>query len=321
MVLVIRNTKVILMNKDEIEIIGKQVKDMYGTYMGKVIGTITDIDGSIQTVGIDCGLDGLKQVPFEQLVVQGDVVIFIPKWRLDAQRFLREKGLTIRRLKALIDIVSENDEMREDAEIIHEKYKSKLLSLEESEKEISTTLAARLEELNAQLKLVKTLLFDAKVQFKSNEISESKFDLVKTHTGELIEHIDHEKAEILNIQRRIADIALDGVKTNVNQQEQIQQSAVSYLVTNTTSGQQVETPNVPPSTSEVSPSSGDENKTTNTDAEHQEPLTANITPPSAEPNNDASKWHGAVPQVTPATQSGGFVNTHSENTGSECLEA
>lgn len=319
MVLVIRNTKVILMNKDEIEIIGKQVKDMYGTYMGKVIGTITDIDGSIQTVGIDCGLDGLKQVPFEQLVVQGDVVIFIPKWRLDAQRFLREKGLTIRRLKALIDIVSENDEMKEDAEIIHEKYKSKLLSLEESEKEISTTLAARLEELNAQLKLVKTLLFDAKVQFKSNEISESKFDLVKTHTGELIEHIDHEKAEILNIQRRIADIALDGVKTNVNQQEQIQQSAVSYLVTNTASGQQVETPNVPPSTSEVSPPSGDENKTTNTDVEQQEPLTANITPPSAEPNAEAQKWHGAVPQVTP--QSGGFVNTHSENTGSECLEA
>jgi len=276
MVLVICNTKVILMNKDEIEIIGKQVKDMYGTYMGKVIGTITDIDGSIQTVGIDCGLDGLKQVPFEQLVVQGDVVIFIPKWRLDAQRFLREKGLTIRRLKALIDIVSENDEMREDAEIIHEKYKSKLLSLEESEKEISTTLAARLEELNAQLKLVKTLLFDAKVQFKSNEISESKFDLVKTHTGELIEHIDHEKAEILNIQRRIADIALDGVKTDVNQQVQIQQSAVSYLVTNTASGQQVETPNVPPSTSDATQSTGDANKTTNTDAEQQEPVTAKI---------------------------------------------
>ena len=321
MVLVICNTKVIPMNKDEIEIIGKQVKDMYGTYMGKVIGTITDIDGSIQTVGIDCGLDGLKQVPFEQLVVQGDVVIFIPKWRLDAQRFLREKGLTIRRLKALIDIVSENDEMREDAEIIHEKYKSKLLSLEESEKEISSTLAARLEELNAQLKLVKTLLFDAKVQFKSNEISESKFDLVKTHTGELIEHIDHEKAEILNIQRRIADIALDGVKTSVNQQEQIQQSAVSYLVTNTASGQQVETPNVPPSTSDVTQSTGDANKTTNTDAEHQEPVTANIIPPSAEPNKEAPKWHAAVPQVTPTQQSGGFANTHSENTGSECLEA
>jgi hypothetical protein len=307
------------MNKDEIEIIGKQVKDMYGTYMGKVIGTITDIDGSIQTVGIDCGLDGLKQVPFEQLVVQGDVVIFIPKWRLDAQRFLREKGLTIRRLKALIDIVSENDEMREDAEIIHEKYKSKLSSLEESEKEINSKLTARLEELNSQLKLVKTLLFDAKVQFKSNEISESKFDLVKTHTGELIEHIDHEKAEILNIQRRIADIALDGVRTGVNQKEQIQQSAVSYLVTNTTDGGQVETLNVPPSGNETTSSkqADDASKTVQDNVQHQEPITANTS--SAEPNKEV-RLQTPV-RVTPVPQSGGFVHSHSESSEADCLEA
>lgn len=263
------------MNKDEIEIIGKQVKDMYGTQMGKVIGTITDIDGSIQTVGVDCGLQGLIQIPFEQLVVQGDVVIFIPKWRLDAQRFLREKGLTLRRLKALIDIVSENDEMREDAEIIHEKYKSKLLTLEESEKEITTKLAARLEELNTQMKTVKTLLFDAKVQYKSNEITDSKYDLIKTHTGEIIEHIDHEKAEILNIQRRIADLSMEGVHTDVNQKEQIQQSAVSYLVANTTSGQQVETPTNAPSPPNTTSESSDNGSQTSTP--QAEPTTANTS--------------------------------------------
>jgi hypothetical protein len=86
------------MSNDETEIIGKKVKDMYGTHLGKVVGTITDIDGSIQTVGIDCGSEGLRQIPFDQLVVQNDVVIFIPKWRLDSQRLLREKGLTLRRL-------------------------------------------------------------------------------------------------------------------------------------------------------------------------------------------------------------------------------
>ncbi|PIW33454.1 MAG: hypothetical protein COW27_00545, partial [Nitrosopumilales archaeon CG15_BIG_FIL_POST_REV_8_21_14_020_37_12] len=117
------------MTRDDIDIIGKNVKDMYGTFMGKVVGTITDIDGSIQSVGVDCGSQGLQQIQYEQLVVQGEVVIFIPKWRLDSQRLLREKQLTLRRLKALIDIVSENDDMKEDAEIIHEKYKSKLASL------------------------------------------------------------------------------------------------------------------------------------------------------------------------------------------------
>ncbi|MBM3905216.1 MAG: hypothetical protein FJ354_00830 [Thaumarchaeota archaeon] len=239
--------------------------------MGKVIGTLTDIDGSIQTVGVDCGLQGLTQVPFEQLVVQGDVVIYIPKWRLDAQRFLREKGLTIRRLKALIDIVSENDEMKEDAEIIHEKYKSKLISLEEAEKQISSALGSRLEELGAQLKTVKTLLFDAKVQFKSNEISEAKYDLIKTHTGEIMEHIDHEKAEILNIQRRMSDLSLDGVRSDVNQQAQIQTSAVSYLVTN--NGQTVEQTPSAPSYSPEKPSEH---------ANSAQPIFANTTPPPAE---------------------------------------
>jgi hypothetical protein len=76
------------MSKDEIEFIGKQVKDMYGTFIGKVVGTITDIDGSVQTVGVDCGSEGLKQLPFEQLVVQGAYVIYIQRWRLDAQRLL-----------------------------------------------------------------------------------------------------------------------------------------------------------------------------------------------------------------------------------------
>ena len=217
------------MSNDDIEIIGKQVKDMYGTLMGKTIGTITDIDGSIQTVGIDCGSQGLQQIPYEQLVVQGEVVIFIPKWRLESQRLLREKGLTLRRLKALIDIVSENDEMKDDAEVIHEKYKSKLLSLDEAEKQIKAKLESRLGELDEQMKSVKMLIFDAKVQYKSNEISETLFESVKKHTGDLIEHITHESAEISNVQRRITDINIEVQQLTEPPQKHLQDSAVSYL--------------------------------------------------------------------------------------------
>lgn len=217
------------MSNDDIEIIGKQVKDMYGTSMGKVIGTITDIDGSIQTVGVDCGSQGLQQIPFEQLVAQGNVVIFIPKWRLDSQRLLREKGLTLRRLKALMEIVSQNDEMKDDAEIIHEKYKAKLFTLGETENEITAKLEARLAELDEQLKAVKMLVFDAKVQYKSNEISESVFESVKRETTDLIEHITHENAEISNVQRRINDLEMEVQQTLEPSKQHLQDSAVSYL--------------------------------------------------------------------------------------------
>ena len=229
---VIQIIPTIYMTHDDIEIIGKNVKDMYGTFMGKVVGTITDIDGSVQSIGIDCGSQGLQQIPFEQLVVQNDVVIFIPKWRLDSQRLIREKQLTLRRLKALIDIVSDNDDMKADAQIIHEKYKSKLVSLDETEKEIKAILDVRLAELNGQMSIAKMLSFDAKVQYKSNEISDATFDTVKSCTNEVLEHITHEIAEIANVKSRIADLQLE-VKdiTTVPPTPNIQASAISYLET------------------------------------------------------------------------------------------
>ena len=217
------------MSKEEIEFIGKQVKDMYGTFIGKVVGTITDIDGSVQTVGVDCGSEGLRQIPFEQLVVQGAFVIFIPRWRLEAQRLLREKGLTLRRIRALIDIVSENDDMKEDAELIHEKYKMKLLTLEETEKQIKEKLDHRLAELDSQLKSIRMLVFDAKLQYKSNEISDAKYESVKTQTVEIVEHIEHEKAEIVNIQHRITDLSVENLERTENPKEQLHSAAVSYL--------------------------------------------------------------------------------------------
>jgi hypothetical protein len=219
------------MTNDETEIIGKNVKDMYGTFMGKVAGTITDIDGSIQSVGIDCGSQGLQQIQFEQLVIQGDVVIFIPKWRLDSQRLIREKQLTLRRLKALIDIVSENDDMKADAEIIHEKYKSKLVSLDETESEIKVKLEERLTALDEQMKSAKMLLFDAKVQCKSNEISDAIFETVKSCTTEVIEHVTHETAEISSIKSRITDLELEVQEITSPPQQNIQDSAVTYLET------------------------------------------------------------------------------------------
>ena len=217
------------MPQDDIDIIGKNVKDMYGTFMGKVIGTITDIDGSIQTVGVDCGSQGLQQIQYEQLVVQSDVVIFIPKWRLDSQRLIREKQLTLRRLKALIDIVSDNDDMKEDAEIIHEKYKSKLVSLEEAENQIKAKLQERLTELDEQLKSAKMLVFDAKLQHKSDEISIGTFETVKTCANELIEHITHETSEISNVQRRIADLNVEAENVRIPSQHDLQESSVTYL--------------------------------------------------------------------------------------------
>ena len=269
------------MSKEEIEFIGKQVKDMYGTSIGKVVGTITDIDGSVQTVGVDCGSEGLRQLPFEQLVVQGAYVIYIPRWRLEAQRLLREKGLTLRRIKALIDIVSENDDMKEDAELIHEKYKMKLLTLEETEKQIKQKLDQRIAELDSQFKSIRLLVFDAKLQYKSNEISDAKYESVKTQTVEIIEHIEHEKAEIISIQRRITDLSVESVERTESPKQELQSAALSYL------GKVEGTPVSQPAQAAAAPVSGPADGNTTPQSPQQKPVA--IGADGAEDSQD-SDW-------------------------------
>jgi len=235
------------MTKNEAVIIGRQVKDMYGTLVGKVLGTITDIDGSIQTVGVDCGSEGLKQIQYEQLVLQEDIVIYIPKWRLQAQKFLREKGLTLRRINALADIVSENSEMKDDTEVIHNKYKSKLATLDQIESKIKSEFLVRLGEIEDQEKMVKEILFDAKVQIKSEEITEPTFGTIQMHANNILERFSHEKAEIDKVQNRIDDLSLEHDESIENPKQYIQQSAMTYLDSST--GTQSQTFDQPMSTS------------------------------------------------------------------------
>jgi len=191
------------MSDIKLEFVGKQVKDMYGAYVGKVIGLVTDIDGSIESVGVDCGSIGLKQLLYEQLLVQGDYVIFIPKWRMEAQKLLRQKSLTIKRVKALENLVEENDLMKDDAEVLHLIYEKRLVDLENNEQDVINALNSRLQELNSQSTTIKTIIFDAKLQYRSNDIGEDTYQQINTNSIELLDRIKLEKDEITSFLSRI----------------------------------------------------------------------------------------------------------------------
>lgn len=197
------------MSEFKLEFIGKQVKDLYGTLMGKVMGMITDIDGSIESISVDCGTSGLKQLAYEQLLVQGDYVIYIPRWRLDAQKLLRQKSLTLQRIRALQDIATENDSMKDDVELVYMKYDKRLHDLEENANNLNGNLESRLKELEEESHRIKTILFDAKLQFRSNEMTEEIYQQINIYTSELLEHVNLEKTEINNVKTKLSQQTLE----------------------------------------------------------------------------------------------------------------
>lgn len=197
------------MSEFKLEFIGKQVKDLYGTLIGKVMGMVTDIDASIESISVDCGTSGLKQLAYEQLLVQGDYVIYIPKWRLDAQKLLRQKSLTLQRIRALQDIATENDSMKDDVELVYMKYDKRLHDLEENANHLNGNLESRLKELEEESRSIKTILFDAKLQFRSNEMTEEIYQQINIYTSELLEHINLEKTEINNVKTKLSQQTLE----------------------------------------------------------------------------------------------------------------
>ena len=96
-------------------------------------------------------------------------------------------------------------------------------------------------ELDEQMKSAKMLLFDAKVQSKSNEISDATLETVKSCTTEVIEHMTHETAEISNVKSRIADLELEVQTITAPPQQNIQDSAATYLETSESQQQVVQT--------------------------------------------------------------------------------
>jgi hypothetical protein len=215
------------MSEVKLEFIGKQVKDMYGTYMGKVIGMITDIDGSIESVSVDCGYAGLKQLMYEQLLVQGDYVIFIPKWRLDVQKLLRQKNLALQRIKALQEMVAANDLMREDVELVYVKYQKRLQDLEDKGKIVLEQLQERLNQIDTESQNIKSVLFDAKLQYRSNEIPEEAYQQISLSTNDLIEHINLEKGEINNVMSRLNQQTFERIDLNSVQNTSISDQSKS----------------------------------------------------------------------------------------------
>jgi CdvA-like coiled-coil domain len=205
------------MSELKLEFVGKKAKDMYGTYIGKVVGIMTDIEGATESVGVDCGAGGIKNLPYEQLLVQGDYVIFIPRWRLDAQKLLREKSMTLKRIKALQEIVADNDNMKDDAELVHLKYEKRLDSLSENTREIVDKLLQRISELDLESKRVRMVLFDAKLQYKSNEITEDLYQQINMNTNELLDHVNLEKTEINNIMNKLTQHTVENTVASTNE--------------------------------------------------------------------------------------------------------
>jgi hypothetical protein len=113
--------------------------------------------------------------------------------------------------------------MKDDAEILHLIYEKRLVDLESNEQDVVNTLNSRLRELEVQGTTIKTIIFDAKLQYRSNDILEETYQEINTNSTELLDRIQLEKDEINSFLSRITQ-PYSEIVTNGSEDKNIDQT-------------------------------------------------------------------------------------------------
>ena len=175
---------------------GKRVRDVYGRYIGFVVGLSTDAFGELRSVGVDSGERGLVEYLGSCMSMDGDSLVLYPSWRVDADKFKREAGIVNTRAQAVDELLKEGEISQEEYQEFLKVYQGYRAKLEDVKKVLDEKLRRRLQDLDREAKDIKRMGTNVKVQFRSGEIDAESFRASLQYASVMKERIDKERFDI-----------------------------------------------------------------------------------------------------------------------------
>jgi len=176
--------------------IGKPAKDIYGRYIGYVVGITLNADGRLHSIGVDRGGGLFEEFLRSQIVVEGDNLLLIPSWKIKAENFKREYSLTNSRFQALDELLKNKEIPEHVYEDLYREYKDSIAKLEETQKDLVETLTKKINEIDNHIKHLEKFLGHLKVQHKTGEISDETYKTASEYLISGIKKALQEKEDI-----------------------------------------------------------------------------------------------------------------------------
>lgn len=192
--------------------IGKPAKDIYGRYIGYVVGITLNADGRLHSIGIDRGGGLFEEFLRSQIVVEGDNLLLIPSWKIKAENFKREYSLTNSRFQALDELLKNKEIPEHVYEDLYKEYKDSIAKLEETQKDLVETLTKKIGEIDNHIRHLEKFLGHLKVQHKTGEISDETY---RTASEYLISGIKRALQEKEDIKKSLEYVTTPTEQSNV----------------------------------------------------------------------------------------------------------
>ena len=185
-------------------IIGRELKDSYGRYVGIITGISTDSNGKIQSVGVDAGSNGFTKFEGDRITFEEDSPLLTSEWKLNTDSFLRTSGIAEKKMLALQELYEEGEIAQDVYEHLTNRHKSKLDEYSGRCEDTVESLNKKVESLSLEGNAVNTFVGTLKLQHRIGDISDDVFRAAAEYMGTILQRNEKEIADISTVLHDIA---------------------------------------------------------------------------------------------------------------------
>jgi predicted RNase H-like nuclease (RuvC/YqgF family) len=155
--------------------LGKTIADSHQRCIGKIVSMYTNTKNEVTSVEIETSNGDFTNCPSGKLVIEGDALIYMHNWEIEADELRTELELRSKRVKALDELYRSGDIEKEIYDELKREHGSSIEKLEDTRKKLVQSLSERKVKLHDQVRELETSLANNKMQRASEEIGDEAY--------------------------------------------------------------------------------------------------------------------------------------------------
>ena len=185
-------------------IIGRELKDSYGRYVGIITGISTDNNGKIQFVGVDTGSNGFRKFQGARITFEEDSPELTSEWKLNSDSFLKTNGIAEKKVLALQELYEEEEITQDVFEHLTNRHKAQLDDYSVSCGDTVEILNRKVESLSLESSAADKFIGTLKLQHRIGDISGDVFCAAKDYMSTILQRNEKEIADLSTVLHDIA---------------------------------------------------------------------------------------------------------------------
>ena len=189
-----------MQSSDAVGFLGKPVEDLYGRHVGAVVGFSLKTNGDVDSVGVDLGSGSFAEVKSNRLLLHEQSLIVVPMWKADVMRITGETGVLSKRISALLELAKDSQEgeaSQAQYDQLRAQYETRLAKVRESSDKLLQEMRSRMEEVDGADETMAKFLVNVNIQFRSGEISEASYGLIRDQCAAMKARNSKEREELV----------------------------------------------------------------------------------------------------------------------------